>query len=51
MSDKTYNVIKDVRSGKVFIDKFPLLRNFEENLDSFDTIDEALEKYPDAIVI
>ena len=48
---KKYMVIKDIRHNKIFIDDCELIRNFEEIINDFDTVEEAIKKYPDAIVI
>lgn len=51
MSEGNYNVIKDIRTGKVYIDESLFLRNFEEVVGSFDTVTEAVEQFPDAIIV
>lgn len=49
---KQFMVIVDVRTDKQYIDKAgSIIRNFEKIVDEFDSITEAKENYPDAMII
>ena len=48
---KKYKIIKDIKTNKLFIDDFGLIRNFEIIIDSFDTSDAAIKAYPSAIIL